>query len=195
VVIEPTGKITDGEKAKAHRGWGENWSSSPALPVDITPNILGSSGAALVVASGIGATGALLARAGRFAFMSSLKVSFLVAAVVSFAGVVTVLVRPPSRALPVSRDPLGERLMVIDRSALTHDDCQPVVSLEGRDANGALGQRREGDVTITTAPGGARRSVEGPAALALKATLSGSWSQRQDIRPMPRSDEIDRRTP
>jgi hypothetical protein len=122
----------------------------PPLPVGTTPTILGSLGGALVVASGIGATGALLARAVRAAFMSALEVSFLVAAVVSFAGVVTVLLWLPSRALPVPRDPLGERLRVIDRSALTHDDCQPVVRLEGRDANGALGQRRKGDVTITT---------------------------------------------
>ena len=51
------------------------------LPVDITHTILGSFGGALAVASGVGgATGALLARAARAAFMSGLEVSFLVGA-------------------------------------------------------------------------------------------------------------------
>ena len=83
------------------------------LPVDIMHTILGSFGGALAVASGVGgATGALLARAARAAFMSGLEVSFLVGAAVSLAGVVAVLVWLPSRALPVPPSPAGERLLV-----------------------------------------------------------------------------------
>ena len=59
------------------------------LPVDITHTILSSFGGALAVAGRVGgASGALLARAARDAFMSGLEVSFLVGAGVSLAGVV-----------------------------------------------------------------------------------------------------------
>ena len=75
------------------------------LPVDITHTVLSSFGGALAVAGRVGgASGALLARAARAAFMSGLEVSFLVGAGVSLAGVVAVLVWLPSRALPVPRD-------------------------------------------------------------------------------------------
>ena len=83
--------------------------------VGIMHTILGSFGGALAVASRVGgATGALLARAARAAFMSGLEVSFLVGAVVSLAGVVAVLIWLPSRALPVPPDPPGERVIVPD---------------------------------------------------------------------------------
>ena len=76
------------------------------LPVDITHTILSSFGGALAVAGRVGgASGALLARAARAAFMSGLEVSFLVGAGVSLAGVVAVLIWLPSRASPVPRDP------------------------------------------------------------------------------------------
>ncbi|MGA3218742.1 MAG: MFS transporter [Acidimicrobiales bacterium] len=99
------------------------------LPVDITHTVLGSFGGALAVARGVGgATGALLAGAARAAFMSGLEVSFLVGAVVSLAGVVTVIVWLPSHVLPVPPVPVGERLIVLDRSALPDDDRQAVVT-------------------------------------------------------------------
>jgi Na+/melibiose symporter-like transporter len=99
------------------------------LPVDITHTILGSFGGALAVASGVGgATGALLARAARAAFMSGLEVSLLVGAVVSLAAVVTVLVWLPSHVLPVPPDPSVEQLLLLDPSALTDDDRQVVVT-------------------------------------------------------------------
>ena len=99
------------------------------LPVDIKHTILGSFGGALAVARGVGgATGALLARAARAAFMSGLEVSFLVGAIVSLAGVVTVLVWLPSRASPVPPDPSVEQLLLLDPSALSDDDRQVVVT-------------------------------------------------------------------
>jgi hypothetical protein len=91
--------------------------------------VLGSFGGALSVAGNVGgAAGALLARAARAAFMSGLDVSFLVGAGVSLAGVVTVLVWLPSRSSPVTPEPPGERLMVLDDLALTDDDNQSVVT-------------------------------------------------------------------
>ena len=99
------------------------------LPVDIKHTILGSFGGALAVASRVGgATGALLARAARTAFMSGLEVSFLVGAGVSLAGGVTVLVWLPSHVLPVPPAPVGERLVVLDRSALPDDERQAIVT-------------------------------------------------------------------
>ena len=99
------------------------------LPVDITHAILGSFGGGLAVASGVGgATGALLARAARAAFMSGLEVSLFVGAVVSLAAVVTVLVWLPSHVLPVPPDPSVEQLLLLDPSALTDDDRQVVVT-------------------------------------------------------------------
>jgi hypothetical protein len=99
------------------------------LPVDITHTILGSFGGGLAVASGVGgATGALLARAVRAAFMSGLEVSLFVGAVVSLAAVVTVLVWLPSHVLPVPPDPSVEQLLLLDPSALTDDDRQVVVT-------------------------------------------------------------------
>ena len=99
------------------------------LPVDITHTVLSSLGGALAVAGRVGgASGALLARAARAAFMSGLEVSFLVGAGVSLAGVVAVLIWLPSRALPVPRDPPGERVLVLDDLALTDDDHEPVIT-------------------------------------------------------------------
>jgi EmrB/QacA subfamily drug resistance transporter len=89
------------------------------LPTDTVHTVLSSLGGALAVASGVGgATGALLARAGRAGFMSGLELSFLVGAVVSLAGVVTVLVWLPSHGLSVPPVPPDERLLLLDRSAL-----------------------------------------------------------------------------
>jgi EmrB/QacA subfamily drug resistance transporter len=119
------------------------------LPVDITHTILSSFGGALTVAGRVGgASGALLARGARAAFMSGLEVSFLVGAVVSLAGVVVVLVWLPSRALPVQTDPAGDRPLVLDRSASADDD-RSVVTLEHRDANDAPGPKGEGNMTTT----------------------------------------------
>jgi len=99
------------------------------LPAGIMHTVLGSFGGALSVAGNVGgAAGALLARAARAAFMSGLDVSFLVGAGVSLAGVVTVLVWLPSRSSPVTPEPPGERLMVLDDLALTDDDNQSVVT-------------------------------------------------------------------
>ena len=76
------------------------------LPVGTVHTVLGSFGGALAVASGVGgASGALLARAARAAFMSGLEVSFLVGAGVSLAGVVTVLVWLPSHRLASATRP------------------------------------------------------------------------------------------
>jgi len=96
------------------------------LPLEITHTILGSFGGALGVASGVGgAAGALLGRAARAAFMSGLEVSFLVGAVVSFAGVVTALVWLPSHSLPVPHDPPREPVIVPDLLALTATTAGP----------------------------------------------------------------------
>ncbi len=101
------------------------------LPVDITHTILGSFGGALSVASGVGgATGALLARAARAAFMSGLEVSFLVGAVVSLAGIFTVLVWLPSHDLPVPRDSPREPVILPDHLALMDKDGLAIVTRE-----------------------------------------------------------------
>jgi len=79
------------------------------VPVAATHVILGSLGGALgVAASAGGTTGALLARAGRAAFMSGLGVSFTVGAVVALCGALLVLARLPARPLrtaPATADP------------------------------------------------------------------------------------------
>jgi hypothetical protein len=80
------------------------------LPAGITHTILGSFGGALAVAASAGgATGALLARAARDAFMSGMEISFLVGAVVALGGIITVLVWLPARALPGVSSPPSER--------------------------------------------------------------------------------------
>jgi EmrB/QacA subfamily drug resistance transporter len=118
------------------------------LPVDITHTILGSFGGALAVASGVGGgTGALLASAARSAFMSGLEVSFLVGAVVSLAGVITVLAWLPSHVLPVPSDSPRERVMVPDHLALTDDHRRSVVTLERRAADDASVQKEENATT------------------------------------------------
>jgi hypothetical protein len=72
------------------------------LPGTTVPTILGSLGGALTVAGHAGgATGALLARAARAAFMSGSELALAVGAAVALGGVVLVLARLP---LPVSRD-------------------------------------------------------------------------------------------
>ena len=120
------------------------------LPVDIVHTILGSFGGALAVASGVGgASGALLARAARTAFMSGLEVSFLVGAAVSLAGVVAVLVWLPSRASPVPPSPVGERLLVLDRSALIDDDHRSLATLGRSDADDAPRPKGEDNMTTT----------------------------------------------
>jgi hypothetical protein len=114
------------------------------LPLDITHTVLRSFGGALGVAGGIGgATGALLARAARAAFMSGLEVSFVVGAVVSLAGVFTVLVWLPSHNLPVPRDPPRKPVIVPDHLALKDDERRSIVTREpnhaadGRDQTAA----------------------------------------------------------
>ena len=75
------------------------------VPVAATHVILGSLGGALGVAvTAGGATGALLARAARVAFMSGLDVSFTVGAVVAMCGALVVLARLPSRPVRMAPD-------------------------------------------------------------------------------------------
>jgi hypothetical protein len=69
------------------------------VPLDAARTIRGSLGGALAVAGSVGcATGALLARTARAAFMSGLKPSMLVGAFVALGGAVVVLLRLPSRS-------------------------------------------------------------------------------------------------
>ncbi|MGD0809018.1 MAG: MFS transporter [Acidimicrobiales bacterium] len=110
------------------------------LPPEITHTILGSFGGALGVASGAGgATGALLAGAARAAFMSGLEVSFLVGAVVSFAGVLIALVWLPSHSSPVPHDPPSEPVIMPGPVVQTGDDRQPTITREPVGARNALG--------------------------------------------------------
>ena len=68
------------------------------VPIAATHTILGSFGGALAVAAGAGgATGRLLARAARTAFMSGNQVSLAVGAIVAAGGAVLVLARLPAR--------------------------------------------------------------------------------------------------
>jgi EmrB/QacA subfamily drug resistance transporter len=68
------------------------------LPIAATHTIIGSLGGALTVAASVGgATGALLARAARAAFLSGMQVSLEVGALVALAGALLVLGRLPSR--------------------------------------------------------------------------------------------------
>jgi EmrB/QacA subfamily drug resistance transporter len=68
------------------------------LPADVTHSILGSLGGALVVAHTVGgATGGLLVHAARTAFMSGLRISFLVGGVVALGGALLVLAYLPTR--------------------------------------------------------------------------------------------------
>ncbi len=135
------------------------------LPVDIVHTILGSFGSALAVANGVGgANGALLARAARAAFMSGLEVSFLVGAGVSLAGVVAVLVWLPSRALPVPPSPVGERVLVLDRSTLVDNAHRSLATLERSDANDAPRPKGEDNVTTTAVrPEGTPSALESSA--------------------------------
>jgi hypothetical protein len=76
------------------------------VPTVAMQTILGSLGGALAAADRAGgATGALLARAARAAFMSGNKVSLAVGAVVALAGVFLVLAGLPSRISRSSPDP------------------------------------------------------------------------------------------
>jgi EmrB/QacA subfamily drug resistance transporter len=76
------------------------------VPTAAMQTILGSLGGALAAADRAGgATGALLARAARAAFMSGNKVSLAVGAVVALAGVFLVLAGLPSRISRSSPDP------------------------------------------------------------------------------------------
>lgn len=135
------------------------------LPFDIVHTILGSFGSALAVANGVGgANGALLARAARAAFMSGLEVSFLVGAGVSLAGVVAVLVWLPSRALPVPPSPVGDRVLVLDRSTLVDNAHRSLATLERSDANDAPRPKGEDNVTTTAVrPEGTPSALESSA--------------------------------
>jgi DHA2 family multidrug resistance protein-like MFS transporter len=76
------------------------------IPTAATHTIIGSLGGALAVAHRAGgATGALLARAARAAFMSGMHISLEVGALVALAGALLVLTRLPSRTSPPSPDP------------------------------------------------------------------------------------------
>jgi EmrB/QacA subfamily drug resistance transporter len=76
------------------------------VPIAATQTILGSLGGALAVAgSAGGATGALLARTARAAFMSGNEVSLAVGAAVALGGAVLVLALLPSRTSQHSADP------------------------------------------------------------------------------------------
>jgi EmrB/QacA subfamily drug resistance transporter len=76
------------------------------IPIAATHTIIGSLGGALAVANRAGgATGALLARAARAAFMSGMQISLEVGALVALAGALLVLTRLPSRTSPPSPDP------------------------------------------------------------------------------------------
>jgi hypothetical protein len=120
------------------------------LPAGITHTILGSFGGALAVAASAGgATGALLARAARDAFMSGMEISFLVGAAVALCGVVTVLVWLPSRALPVSPDSTGQQLIVVDQS---QDERRSVGKSTVRPAQDKIGERNDTARTVTPSP-------------------------------------------
>jgi len=68
------------------------------VPAPVAHTILGSLGGALAVAASVGgATGALLARAARTAFMSGNGVSLAVGAIVALSGAVLVLLALPSQ--------------------------------------------------------------------------------------------------
>jgi EmrB/QacA subfamily drug resistance transporter len=72
------------------------------VPIAVTHTILGSLGGALAVAAGVGgATGGLLARAARTAFMSGNHVSLVVGALVAVGGALLVLARLPARPTDV----------------------------------------------------------------------------------------------
>jgi EmrB/QacA subfamily drug resistance transporter len=72
--------------------------SGQHVPAPVAHTILGSLGGALAVAASVGgATGALLARAARTAFMSGNGVSLAVGAIVALGGAVLVLVALPSQ--------------------------------------------------------------------------------------------------
>jgi hypothetical protein len=74
------------------------------VPIADMHTILGSLGGALAVAGGAGgATGELLARAARTAFMSGNQVSLAVGALVAAGGAILVLARLPSRPTKVSK--------------------------------------------------------------------------------------------
>jgi EmrB/QacA subfamily drug resistance transporter len=80
------------------------------VPISEIHTILGSFGGALAVAAGAGgATGALLARAARTAFMSGDQVSLAVGAFVAAGGAVLVLGRLPTRSGDVAQKEDGEK--------------------------------------------------------------------------------------
>ncbi|HKH88144.1 MAG TPA: hypothetical protein VKA05_04940, partial [Acidimicrobiales bacterium] len=76
------------------------------VPVGVTHTILGSLGGALGVATRAGgATGALLSRAARTAFMNGNELSLGVGALVALSGALLVLLRLPSRTSPAPAGP------------------------------------------------------------------------------------------
>jgi EmrB/QacA subfamily drug resistance transporter len=93
------------------------------VPIADLHTILGSFGGALAVAAGVGgATGALLARAARTAFMSGDQVSLVVAAFVVAGGALLVLARLPTRSVEVPRKEDGEEERRADGNPQTGDD-------------------------------------------------------------------------
>jgi EmrB/QacA subfamily drug resistance transporter len=79
------------------------------VPRTAADTIIGSVGGALSVANHVGgATGALLSRAARAAFMSGMQISLGVGALVAFAGTLLVLTALPSRTSPPSPDPTAD---------------------------------------------------------------------------------------
>ena len=76
------------------------------VPTSISQTILGSLGGALAVAKSIGgATGGLLVRSARAAFMSGNELSLAIGAAVALGGVVLVLVALPSKTSARRSDP------------------------------------------------------------------------------------------
>ena len=105
------------------------------VPSGAAHTIRGSLGGALAVAGSVGGTtGALLARTARSAFMSGLKPSMLVGAVVALGGAVVVLFRLPSRgtdATPRQRQGQDEGQQHKSNPALT-----PNVAIAGTASRG-----------------------------------------------------------
>ncbi len=103
--------------------------SSRHLPTSATQTILGSLGGALAVAKNVGgATGPLLARTARAAFMSGNELSLAVGAVVAVSGVFLVLALLPSRTAAVDDE---EPALAADEVAAQLGDLAPAEAIAG----------------------------------------------------------------
>jgi len=98
------------------------------LPSAVTHTVLGSLGGALEVANSTGAaTGALLARAARVAFMSGVEVSLGVGAVVALGGALLVVAGLPSRPSLTSPDVDADSSPGFDPVKVPEGDVDPLV--------------------------------------------------------------------